>query len=197
MKRTAEKSTLGKIASVKTVQLFRDGPPSSSEKGMAFVLTVRDLTTVWDGHERALDSIELPHDKEPLSIGQIILPSRGANYHAKLYRGSSKPVFPYGQVNIITPDRNIDAEYLEWYLNREATQSHIFSMLTGTTVQTLTRGRLIELPIVLLDIFLQKKISKISNDIIERQRHFDNITNLDCKLLDNLFQSLSDTLQDD
>ncbi|EPU6914864.1 TPA: restriction endonuclease subunit S [Pseudomonas aeruginosa] len=92
-----------------------------------------------------------------------MIPSRGDYYKAWLFEGASEPVFPFGQLNVITPGRQLDARYLVWYLNQKSTQAKIGLMLTGTSIKALTKAALLTLEVEMPPLLKQKQIAELDH----------------------------------
>ena len=94
--------------------MFRSQPPQEEQNGNVRALAIRDLVASkplqWNELPRILlDEGHLSHCLQP---GDVVTPSRGDYYKAWLFEGASEPVFPLGQLNVITPGPQLDARYL-------------------------------------------------------------------------------------
>ncbi|TER63681.1 restriction endonuclease subunit S [Pseudomonas aeruginosa] len=156
---------LSKLAHVRTAVVFRSQPPQEEQNGNVRALAIRDLVASkplqWNELPRILlDEGHLSHCLQP---GDVVIPSRGDYYKAWLFEGASEPVFPLGQLNVITPEPQLDARYLVWYLNQKSTQTRIGLMLTGTSIKALTKAALLTLEVETPPLLKQKQISELDH----------------------------------
>ena len=154
---------LSNHAQIRTAMVFRTQAPQESPDGNVRALAIRDLVSAkplqWDELPRiSIDESLLGQCLQP---GDVVIPSRGDYYRSWVYEGANAPVFPLGQLNIITPDARLDARYLAWYLNKKSTQAKLGSMLTGTSIKALTKIALLSLQVELPDFAKQLLIADL------------------------------------
>lgn len=175
---------IAEIATIRTILLFRDKPPPSDEHGNAYALTIRDIVSggpnLWQGLQRI--TVNLPAE---LSNGDILMPARGSNYPARYFIGSDKPVFPVGQIFVIRPHRGLDGRYLTWYLNHQLFQTQIARVVSGTTVQSLNKSKLLNLSVALPPLELQARIAKCQELLELRIAKFSNLISVEQDLADS------------
>jgi hypothetical protein len=150
-------------AKIRTAMVFRTQAPQESPNGNVRALAIRDLVSAkplqWDELPRiSIDESLLGQCLQP---GDVVIPSRGDYYRSWVYEGANAPVFPLGQLNIITPNATLDARYLAWYLNKKSTQAMLGSMLTGTSIKALTKVALLSLRVELPDFAKQLLIADL------------------------------------
>jgi hypothetical protein len=154
---------LSNYAQIRTAMVFRTQAPQESPDGNVRALAIRDLVSAkplqWDELPRI--SIDESLLGQCLQLGDVVIPSRGDYYRSWVYEGANAPVFPLGQLNIITPDARLDARYLAWYLNKKSTQAKLGSMLTGTSIKALTKIALLRLQVELPDFAKQLLIADL------------------------------------
>jgi hypothetical protein len=142
---------LSSHAKIRTAMVFRNQAPQETPDGNVRALAIRDLVSdkplQWDELPRI--SIDESLLGQCLQLGDVVIPSRGDYYRSWVYEGANTPVFPLGQLNIITPDATLDARYLAWYLNKKSTQAKLGSLLTGTSIKALTKIALLSLKVEL------------------------------------------------
>ena len=122
---------LSQSAHVRTAVVFRDHAPQEDPGGNVRALAIRDLVASkplywYDLPRVVVQDRYLDHCLRP---GDVVIPSRGDYYKAWLFEGAEEPVFPVGQLNVITPGAGLDARYLVWYLNQRSTQAKMGLML--------------------------------------------------------------------
>lgn len=188
---------LQEIASVRTILTFRDKAPHFAEDGHVLALTIKDLVGNKPLSENYLSKIamdEIPY-ASILSEGNILIPGRGDYYPARYFTELSKPVIPVGQINIITVSKKLEhlyanPHYVTWFLNRVESQAFIKNSLTGTNIQSLSKGKLLDLPIILPTKEVQESISRIQ--ILQKNRIEirDQLNNIEILEIENLCQSL-------
>lgn len=168
--------TLAKIVKeIRTAVVFRGSPPPADPEGNVRALAIRDVVSDAPLQWRELPTVTVP-DKyltHCLQPNDVVLPSRGDYYKARLFSTADKPVLPVGQLNIIRPGVGLDAGYLVWYLNRRATQAKLALMLTGTGIKALTKASLMSFDIEVPDIAQQRRIAELDQltTKIARIRH--------------------------
>lgn len=155
------------LAQIRTALVFRSQAPQEAEDGNVRALAIRDVVSDKPLHWFDLPKIKLDeaHLGHCLRPGEVVIPSRGDYYKAWLFEGASEPIFPLGQLNVITPNSHLDAQYLVWYLNSKKAQAQISFLLTGTSIKALTKSALLRLDIVLPAIGEQKKIAEIDRTV--------------------------------
>ena len=150
-------------AKIRTAMVFRTQAPQEAPDGNVRALAIRDLVSAkplqWDELPRI--SIDESLLSQCLQPGDVVIPSRGDYYRSWVYEGANAPVFPLGQLNIITPNAALDARYLAWYLNKKSTQATLGSMLTGTSIKALTKVALLSLKVELPDFAKQLLIADL------------------------------------
>lgn len=149
------------LTKIRTAVVFRSNPPQENPNGNVRAVAIRDLVSSkplhWSELPRVgLEEKYLPHCLQP---GDVVLPSRGDYYKAWYFEGADEPVFPMGQLNVITPEGSLEGRYLAWYLNQPATQAKITAMLAGTGIKALTKSALLSLDIEVPTMDRQKKIA--------------------------------------
>jgi len=103
------------------------------------------------------------HLEHCLRSGDVVLPSRGDHYKAWFFGGAEEPVFPVGQLNVITPGPGLDGRYLAWYLNQSSTQTRLRLILTGTSIKALTKAALLTLDIDVPALSKQYRIAELDH----------------------------------
>jgi len=154
---------LSNLVQIRTAMVFRTQVPQEAPDGNVRSLAIRDLVSAkplqWDELPRiSIDESLLGQCLQP---GDVVIPSRGDYYKSWVYEGANEPVFPLGQLNIITPNARLDARYLAWYLNKKSTQAKLGSMLTGTSIKALTKIALLSLNVELPDFAKQLLIADL------------------------------------
>lgn len=184
--------TLSQFAQIRTAVVLRDQAPQGDSQGNVRALAIRDLVASkplhwFDLPRVAVQERYLDHCLRP---GDVVIPSRGDYYRAWLFEGADEPVFPLGQINVITPGQALDARYLAWYLNQKATQARIGLLLTGTSIKALTKTALITLEVEVPPMVKQQQIAELDHTTqrIAVIRH--RLNELDKREMDYLTQRL-------
>jgi hypothetical protein len=156
---------VSRIARVRTAVVFRDQALQEEASGNVRALAIRNLVASkplnwYDLPRVAIQDRHLGHCLRP---GEVVIPSRGDYYKAWLFEGAEEPVFPVGQLNVITPCDGLDARYLTWYLNQRSTQAKIGLMLTGTSIKALTKAALLTLDLKVPPMPKQKQIAELDH----------------------------------
>lgn len=155
--------TLQSVAHIQTAVVFRDKAPQQTPEGNVRGLAIRDVlstqTLDWLALPRVL--IEDKHLIHCLQPGDVLLPSRGDYYRARLYDGPPGRVFPLGHLTVIRPGHLLQAAYLTWYLNLSTTQARIPGLLTGSNIKALTKAALSTFEIEVPDRARQDQIAQL------------------------------------
>lgn len=157
------KVALGDIADVRTATVFRERAPEPTSNGNVLALTIKDVVASWPPAPQALDRIHVGDHllKNCLAVGEILIPSRGDYYPARYFSGSEFPLFPLGQINLISPSERILGSYLSWCLNQPDAQQQIKRLLTGTNIRSLTKPNLQSIEIVVPELSVQRDIATL------------------------------------
>jgi hypothetical protein len=153
--------TLADVVSVRTAPIFREKAPEPDDDGNVQALAIRDILGHWPPHNLPriqVDDSLLPHC---LSPGEVVIPARGDYYIARYLQNLETNIFPLGQINIISPSKEIDGVYLAWYLNQPEAQKRIAGLLTGTSIQSLSRKNLLGLQVFLPTLATQYAVAKL------------------------------------
>lgn len=159
-------TSLAELTDLHTAVVFRDQAPQEDSEGPVHALAIRDVVSskplTWTTLPRVAVSPKYV-DHHCLQTGDVVLPARGAYYKAWHYTGPAKRVLPIGQLHVIRPHDSLDAGFLVWYLNQPATQAKLMKMLTGTSIQAITKSALGGLPIELPPMARQRHIAEIAD----------------------------------
>lgn len=160
---------LAKLAQIQTAVVFRDQAPQEASNGNVHALAIRDLVSSIPIEWNNLPKVEVQEKYLAycLQPGDVVIPSRGDYYKAWLYTGTTQPVLPVGQINIIRSAACLSAGYLVWYLNLKTTQAKLSLMLTGTSIKALTKASLSAVEIEVPDLERQQRIAEM--DQLTRQ----------------------------
>lgn len=154
---------LGNIVSVRAATIFREQAPKQSSDGNVRGLTIKDMVAYWPVRPEALPLISVDEHLlgNCLTGGEILIPARGEKYPARYFETANGQIFPYGQINIITPANHVLGRYLAWYLNQPVPQQFIQTSLSGTGIKALNRSRLLEIPIQVPPLETQRLIADL------------------------------------
>ena len=151
---------LSDIGTVRSGHSFRTAVESDPD-GDVFAIQIRDVTREcrinWDGAAR----IRLP-DLDPskfLREGEILFASRGTRHAAALVESPPGPAVAGVQFFIIrVQDREVDPEYLAWWLNQRRAKAHFHRSLEGTVAQVVSKRSVERTPVEIPEIDLQRRI---------------------------------------
>jgi restriction endonuclease S subunit len=154
---------LGALAEIQTAVVFRDQMPRAHAGGNVRALVIRDVVSNAPVDWRALPciTVDAKHQLRCLQPGDVVIPSRGDHYKARLYEGPAREVFPMGHLTTIRPGPTLLPAYLTWFLNLGRTQAGIPNLLTGSNIKALTKAALSELQIELPDLACQAQIATL------------------------------------
>ena len=158
-------TTLSSVAQIQTAMVFRTQPPQEDFNGNVRALAIRNLVANVPPHWSTLPRVTVDNKclTHCLRDGDIVIPSRGDYYVAWLFEGADEPVFPLGQLNVIRTAASLSPQYLVWYLNQKTTQTKISQLLTGSSIQALTKASLLTIPIEVPSLMKQNEISELDS----------------------------------
>jgi hypothetical protein len=153
------------LTNIRTAYVFRSQVPQEDAEGNVRALAIRNLAGVRPLQWQDLPRIKIDDQLKGycLQPGDVVIPSRGDRYRAWCFEGADEPVFPLGQLNVITPSCDLDPHYLAWYLNRASTQAKIALMLSGTSILALTKSSLQSLVIEAPEMSKQRLIADLES----------------------------------
>tara|TARA_R110001599_G_scaffold64023_4_gene179607 strand:- start:297970 stop:298557 length:588 start_codon:yes stop_codon:yes gene_type:complete len=165
---------LGEVTKISAAPVFRGQAPRAEESGNVYALTIRDLISGWPLNIARLAKISVD-ERQKLSClngGEVLIPSRGNNYPARLMptQIGSSFIYPHGQINIITPAENVVGGYITWCLNLPEVQAQISRSLTGTAIQALTKVQLLKIKIPMADLREQLVVAELQETWGETKR---------------------------
>lgn len=156
---------LGEVTNISAAPVFRGQAPKADANGNVYALTIRDLISGWPLSITKLAKISVDERQRMFCLngGEVLIPSRGNNYPARLMptEFGSSFIYPHGQINIITPIQNVVSGYVTWCLNLPEVQIQISRSLTGTAIQALTKAQLLKIKIPMVDLKYQKVIAEL------------------------------------
>lgn len=157
--------SLSDLASIRTAVVIRGQALQENANGNVRALAIRDLVASKPLHWQELPKVlvEERYLSHCLKPGDVVLPSRGDYYKAWMFKTADEPIFPVGQLNVITPYSELDAQYLVWYLNQRSTQTQMGKMLTGTSIKALTKTALMTLEVEVPPLAVQKHIAELEH----------------------------------
>jgi restriction endonuclease S subunit len=172
---------LNEIATVHTVSLFRDRPPGYTDAGNTAILTIKDLTGKWPIDFKKLPKAQVDHEclSQAIKQGDILMPARGDHYPARyIVNSEGVTIFPAGQIHVISSLKDTCSGFLAWYMNLPDVQTSIHSLLTGTSIQSLNKTRLLTLRLRIPPEEIQLEISQLQEKQIRRVAMMHELINL-------------------
>ncbi|MFL6673762.1 MAG: restriction endonuclease subunit S [Massilia sp.] len=162
--KTIKFARLGDLASITTLQTFRDKAPDYTDQGDAYGLSIKDLTGAWPQPLTLLPKISIMpgHGGECVADGDILMPGRGTAYPARYYARGSERLFTLGQVYVIRPHDKLIGRYLAWYLNQSECQGILKSQISGTTVMSLKKSSLTAIEVAVPSADVQQRIGEFN-----------------------------------
>ena len=177
---TAQMNCIDAIAEFAPTVTFRQAVKPEAG-GVYGVIQARDV-----GRDGRLDLTDvarvhtLPFKGEPplLSIGDVVLQSRGTSYRAAVVAGNDARLVASGGVYVLRPDASrVDPRYLCFYFNLPPTQLSLRQIATGTYIPNIRRDALARLEITLPPLEQQAIIAEAGEQIYRaseiEQRLFD------------------------
>lgn len=170
---TIMQSLLADLAEIRTGLTLRgrDASRRTDREGL-HLLRISDITE--DGrieieNQHLLDKALGEDPRYRVAPGDVLIANRGTRMTAALVPEGLEAVAS-GQLFIVRPKSSeATSEFLHWFLNLSATQTHLTSHARGSYVKTLSIAVVRELPVPVVPLELQGKLCALSN-LAERER---------------------------
>ncbi len=159
---TYQQSTIGKVAEIHSGFTLRKG--SVGEGKMYTIIQVNDLTDNFQIDPEKIEKkvITDPSDQYLMQKKDILFISKGENNYAALSKSKIRDVIVSNSFLIIRDLRpQLIPEYLTWFINSDQGQQEINEMRRGNTVPYIPKSALMELPVLIPPIEVQRKIVEI------------------------------------
>lgn len=124
------------------------------------VLQISDIRNiaVLDPQELPLVRWSVASTPPLLRPGDVVMPARGEHYDALVVE-SDEPTVASGQLFVIAPkSTTVCPDYLCWFLNQPESQNYILKNRAGSSIPSLSRAVLSDLPVALPSQEAQQKI---------------------------------------
>lgn len=183
---------LENLANIRTGFTFR-GSVEDCAEGTIKVLQIKDVRgrTVVDTTK--LDRILWETKSAPptLEINEVVIVSRGDRNYAALFT-SKDCVVPSSQLFVITvTNSNVLPAFLVWYFNySEAAQKYFSEHQSGTSISTISKSALLEMPIQVPTLLVQQKIIEIQKLADLEQQVTQELHNNRAQMLRGIFKQL-------
>ena len=192
--------TLKSVARIRTGYTFREKVEEVPKGGNACVIQIKDVRKIHEeGTSFNLRVEYLPQikwtgkDSAFVSSECVLLPARGGYFkasHLASADSTSIPVVVSSQFLVLTPTKDILAEFLCWSLNQPSMQRLLIEYSQGTSIPMLKAETLKHLKLTVPSIEIQKQIVEI-NRLWEEERH---ITQALLKNRENMLQGMYEKL---
>jgi restriction endonuclease S subunit len=123
----------------------------------------------FDNNRKFIESVtpDLIYDKKLekhfLQKGDVLVAARGFDYFAVDYKGIIGPAVASSTFIVLRPKPNILSEYLAWFINHPKTQNALNECSKGTSIQSITKNDIGDLPILIPTLYKQEVILKIES----------------------------------
>jgi restriction endonuclease S subunit len=162
--KVSEIMKLGDLVNIQPGYQFR-GRVENDPEGDGYLIQLKDFTESGEFKPKDLTKISLKgiNDKYHLQIGDILIPSRGQYTFSVFIKSKIENTVAAGYFYILRPkSKNVDSEYLSWFLNSKPAQAHLSKFKRGTNILSLSRQGLEELLVPIVPKESQKQIAEIS-----------------------------------
>ena len=156
------------IAQVRTGYTFRNGREGSSGVAVRSVQIgdLRDVTVIWPGS--LLFAVwEGAGEAPALKEGEVLLAAKGSHNRAALLDRTSglEPVVASSQFLILTlrPNAGVIPDYLCWALNYPPTQRRLAELRRGTSIASISKAALLQLPVPVPALGVQEQILRLQH----------------------------------
>lgn len=154
---------LGEVAEVQAGYLFRTRI-EHDPKGNIPVIQLRDIDTRrlnWSTTAR----VSLNQKVNPayfVQPGDVLCAARGNHYRALCLTGEPPPALVSSHLFILRARSQVVLpEFLAWYLNQSTAQTYLDTQAQGSSIRSLSRRVLAQLPVVVPALDLQQKVVQI------------------------------------
>lgn len=150
---------LGSCSTIRSGQTFKM-PLEEYSKGELTVLIPKDIMNGEPNPEAIkIDSQMVPSlQNHLLQTGEILIANKGTKFNTLLYDGIPFPLIATTAFYIISPNKDLMPEYLNWYLNQKEVKEYFASNAKGSVIPNITKSILNELPVPLIPLHEQHDI---------------------------------------
>lgn len=155
---------LGTCCSIRSGQTFK-GRLDEYPTGQLTVLLPKDISNgkINDQVAKIAHTEVTQLERHILRKGEIIIVNKGTRFNTYLYDGSIPNLLATTAFYVLTPSKNLVAEYLYWYLNQDEAKTYLSENTQGSVIPTITKSILSQLPIPVIPIKSQKHIQEFIN----------------------------------
>jgi len=156
------------------------------------VLQISDIRNAAVFDPQALPRVKWPVATRPplLRPGDVVIPARGDHYEALLLQ-SNEPMVASGQLFVIEPrTSSVRSDYLCWFLNRPESSNYILKNRAGSSIPSLSRPVLGDLPITIPTLETQRKILAMAQLWEEEQMLSHRLLFNRQKMLEGIYSKL-------
>jgi hypothetical protein len=145
----------------------------------------------------ALDPAALPlvrwtvNSRPPLlRRGNVVMPARGDHYEALVIE-SDEPMVASGQLFVIEPKpKALRPDYLCWFLNQNESRNYLLKNRAGSSIPSLSRAALGDLPVAVPTLETQQKILDLAQLWQQEQSLSQQLLANRQKMLDGIYSKL-------
>lgn len=166
------KTLLSKVSKIDSGKSFRQRI-EDDPNGTCLVIQMKDISNellTISGSPQSIIIDEI-NPNQLLKRGDILFMAKGNNNFAVMY-DSDKPAVAVSLFFVIKPKRkDVDPEFLTWYLNSPAAQAYFHERRLGASVGNIIKEELENLEIELPELDRQIQISKL-NKLFKHEKQF-------------------------
>lgn len=147
------------LADIRVGYSFRTKIENDAQ-GDVRVLQISDIRNTSALDPQALPMVRWPVASRPplLRRGDVVMPARGDHYEARVME-SDEPMVASGQLFVIAPkSAAVHPGFLCWFLNQPESTNYMLKNRAGSSIPSLSRAALGDLPVTLPGLETQQKI---------------------------------------
>jgi hypothetical protein len=161
-------------------------------KGDIRVLQISDIRSAAALDPGALPLVHWAVNSDPplLQRGDVVMPARGDHYDAFVIE-SDEPMVASGQLFVIGPKQaGVRSDYLCWFLNQPESRNYVLKNRAGTSMPSLSRQVLGDLPVTVPSLETQQKILDLAQLWKQEQNLSQQLLANRQKMLDGIYSKL-------
>ncbi len=182
---------LSKLADIRVGYSFRT-KIENDPLGEVRVLQISDIRNSGELDPEALPLVQWTVANKPpfLRRGDVVMPARGDHYEALVIE-SDEPMVASGQLFVIEPRQaGVRSDYLCWFLNQPESRNYMQKNRAGSSIPSLSRAALGDLPVTVPSLEIQQKILDLAQLWQQEQSLSQQLLANRQKMLDGIYSKL-------
>lgn len=182
---------LNKLADIRVGYSFRT-KIENDPLGDIRVLQISDIRNADELDPDTLPLVQWTVANKPplLRRGDVVMPARGDHYDALVIE-SDEPMVASGQLFVIEPRQSgVRSDYLCWFLNQPEARNYMLKNRAGSSIPSLSRPVLGDLPVTVPSLETQQKILDLAQLWQQEQSLSQQLLANRQKMLEGIYSKL-------